>query len=176
MYRRRWASLGRMRRRFQDVAPREIGDDLSEALHQVDICGGQVHFGVENRPPVARDAHILRKNDTGVQFRERLTTFRGEVDESQAATPQAFLNTLVGNLSPKSVKNVWTTLRIMWNSAVAWKYVSGELHVELPKARKLRMRCYSVDEVKRLLANSKGAEQVFFWLGPGNWLHCVQAT
>jgi hypothetical protein len=29
----------------------------------------------------------------------------------------------------------------MWNSAVAWKYVTGELRIELPKARKLRMRC-----------------------------------
>ena len=85
----------------------------------------------------------------------------GDVDSERV---QAFLNRLVGKLSPKSMKNVWTTLRIMWNSAVAWKYVSGELRVELPKARKLRMRCYSVDEVKRLLANSKAAEQVFFWL------------
>jgi integrase len=85
----------------------------------------------------------------------------GDVDSERV---QAFLNGLVGKLNPKSVKNVWTTLRIMWNSAVAWKYVTGELRVELPKRRKLRMRCYSVDEVKRLLANSKGAEQVFFWL------------
>jgi integrase len=84
----------------------------------------------------------------------------GDVDSERV---QSFLNRLVG-ISPKSIKNVWTTLRIMWNSAVAWKYVTGDLRVELPKARKLRMRCYSVDEVKRLLANSKGAEQVFFWL------------
>ena len=85
----------------------------------------------------------------------------GDVDSERV---QAFLNRLVGKLSPKSVKNVWTTLHIMWNSAVAWKYVSGELRVELPKARKLRMRCYSVDEVKRVLTNSNDAEQVFFWL------------
>ncbi len=77
---------------------------------------------------------------------------------------QTFLNRVAGKMSPKSVKNVWTTLRIMWNSAVAWKYVTGELRVELPKARKLRMRCYSVDEVKRILANTHGAEQLFFWL------------
>jgi len=67
-------------------------------------------------------------------------------------------------MSAKSVKNVWTTLKIMWNSAVAWKYAAGELRVELPKARKLKMRCYSVEEVKRILANSSGAERVFFWL------------
>jgi integrase len=84
----------------------------------------------------------------------------GDVDSERV---QSFLNRLVG-ISPKSVKNVWTTLRIMWNSAAAWKYVAGDLRVELPKSRKLRMRCYSVDEVKRLLANSSGAEQIFFWL------------
>lgn len=68
------------------------------------------------------------------------------------------------NRSAKTVKNIWATLRIMWNSAVAWKYVVGELRVELRKARKLRMRCYSVEQVKRMLANSKGAKQIFFWL------------
>jgi integrase len=52
----------------------------------------------------------------------------------------------------------------MWKSAVAWKYATGELRVELPKARKLRMRCYAVQEVKRVLAYTKGAERVFFWL------------
>ena len=85
----------------------------------------------------------------------------GDIDSERV---QSFLNWLVGKASPKTVKNVWTTLRIMWNSAVAWKYVTGELRVELPKARKLRMRCYTVQEVKRILANTRGAEQVFFWL------------
>lgn len=85
----------------------------------------------------------------------------GDLDSERV---QAFLNRVAGKMSPKSVKNVWTTLRIMWRSAVAWKYVTGELSVELPKARKLRMRCYSVNEVKRILANTHGAEQIFFWL------------
>ena len=77
---------------------------------------------------------------------------------------QSFLNRLIGKASPKTVKNVWASLRIMWNSAVAWKYVTGELRVELPKSRRLRMRCYTVQEVKRILANTKDAEQIFFWL------------
>jgi integrase len=85
----------------------------------------------------------------------------GDVDSERV---QAFLNWIAGKMSPKSTKNVWTTLRIMWNSAVAWKYGTGELRVELPKARRLRMRCYSVEEVKQLLVNSGGAERAFFWL------------
>ncbi len=85
----------------------------------------------------------------------------GDIDSERV---QSFINRLVGKSSPKTVKNVWTTLRIMWNSAVAWKYVTGELRVELPKGRKLRQRCYTVQEVKRILAHTKGAEQAFFWL------------
>jgi integrase len=85
----------------------------------------------------------------------------GDLDSERV---QSFLNRLMGKASPKTVKNVWTTLRIMWNSAVAWKYVTGELRVELPKARKLRMRCYAVEEVKRILVHTKGADRVFFWL------------
>ena len=85
----------------------------------------------------------------------------GDVDSERV---QSFLNRRMGKVSPKTVKNVWTTLRIMWNSAVAWKYVTGELRVELPKARKLRMRCYTVREVRRVLAHTKNAERVFFWL------------
>jgi hypothetical protein len=85
----------------------------------------------------------------------------GDLDSERV---QSFLNRQVGKASPKTVKNLWTTLRIMWNSAVAWKYATGELRVELPRARKHRMRCYTVQEVKRILAHTKDAERVFFWL------------
>jgi len=44
------------------------------------------------------------------------------------------------------------------------KHLTGELRVELPKARKLRMRCYTVEEVKRILVNAKQPDQLFFWL------------
>ncbi len=85
----------------------------------------------------------------------------GDLDSERI---QKFLNGLTGHSSPKTVKNIWTTIRIMWNSALAWKYVVGELHVDLPKSRRLRMRCYTVDEVKRMLANAHGPDQPFFWL------------
>jgi len=46
----------------------------------------------------------------------------GDVDSECV---QAFLNRLAGKMSPKSVKNVWTTLRIMWNSAVRMEIRCG---------------------------------------------------
>jgi hypothetical protein len=62
----------------------------------------------------------------------------GDLDSERV---QKFLNGLTGHLSPKTVKNIWTTIRLMWNSALAWNYVTGELCVELPKSRRLRLRC-----------------------------------
>ena len=86
---------------------------------------------------------------------------------------QKFLNGLTGHSSPKTVKNIWTTIRIMWNSALAWKYVLEDLRVDLPRSRRLRMRCYAVDEVKRMLANASGADQTFFWLAAETGLRAV---
>ena len=71
---------------------------------------------------------------------------------------------VVGAKSPKTVKNIWTTLRIMWNSAVARNYVAGELRVELPKGRKFRQRCYTVEQIKLILASTEGEDRTFFWL------------
>ena len=38
------------------------------------------------------------------------------------------------------------------------------MRAELLKACKLRVRCYAVQQLKRVLAHTKGAERVFFWL------------
>src|SRR5215510_11162079 len=87
----------------------------------------------------------------------------GDIDSERV---QSFLNrvVVVEKTNPKTVKNIWTTLRIMWNSAVAWKYVTGELCVALPKGRKLKQRCYKVEQIRSILAHTKGAEQAFYWL------------
>ena len=98
----------------------------------------------------------------------------GDIDSERV---QSFLNRLMeGGLGPKTIKNVWTTLRIMWNSAVAWKYATGELRVELPKARKLRMRCYAVQEVRRILAYSKGGDRAFYWIAAEAGLRAGELT
>jgi integrase len=97
----------------------------------------------------------------------------GDIDSEGV---QSFLNNLGGKVSPKTIKNVWTTLRIMWNSAVAWKYVTGELHITLPQSRKFRMRCYTIEEVKSILASTQGADRMFFWLAAETGLRAGELT
>jgi hypothetical protein len=96
----------------------------------------------------------------------------GDIDSERV---QSFLNRQGGHFSPKTIKNIWTTLRVMWNSAIAWKYVTGDFRVELPKGRRLRARCYTANEVKRILAHTKGSEQVFFWLAAETGLRALIA-
>lgn len=64
----------------------------------------------------------------------------------------------------------------MWNSALAWKYADAELRVTLPAARKRKMRCHTVDEVKRILAAAEGADRMFFWLVAETGLRAGEAT
>ena len=66
-------------------------------------------------------------------------------------------------IEPENTKNVWTTLHIMWNSAVGVEVQHGELELAAQGA-KLQISVYSVEEVKQLLVNSGGAERALFWL------------
>lgn len=94
---------------------------------------------------------------------------------------QKFLNTLMWEPT-KTVKNVWATLRIMWKSALAWNYVTGELRVELPKSRKLRMRLlyHSGSEthspIRRVHGRCSFGSQQKQGCVPGNSLRFVSMT
>jgi len=149
---------------------RRCGKQLPAASREDPANGEGSNAVLHIRGRWQEEVLVHKKASTASSVRSQLNTLLlptfgklalGDVDSERV---QTFLNRISQKMSPKSVKNVWATLRSMWNSAIAWKYITGELRVELPKARRLRMRCYSVEEVKRLLANSKGAEQIFFWL------------
>lgn len=89
----------------------------------------------------------------------------------QTETVQQFISAL--NVSPKTARNIYITLRMMWNSARAWGYA---LHnpldgVRLPKPRKARQFFFSLEEVQRILAASSEPYRTFFWLAAetGMW-------
>src|SRR5258708_20314779 len=52
----------------------------------------------------------------------------GDIDSERV---QSFLNRVVGKASPKTVKNVWTTLPIIWNSPLPCNYPAVAFHFEL---------------------------------------------
>jgi integrase len=87
----------------------------------------------------------------------------GDIDSERV---QKFLNRFDRNkVSVKTIKNIWATLLILWKRAVAWNYVSGELLVVLPKrGKKRKMSIFTTEQVKCILANTEGEEQIFYWL------------
>jgi integrase len=69
-------------------------------------------------------------------------------------------------LSPKSKKNLVTTLRMMWNSAKGWRYVSHDVFtgVVLPEVDPVEPPHFSVEQVRAIVQAAKPPYNVVFWL------------
>jgi integrase len=71
-----------------------------------------------------------------------------------------------GKLSPKTIRNRVMTFRILWKSAKAWQYV---LHdpcdsLVLPDWDRPEQASFSVEDVKRIIAETESPYDVVFWL------------
>jgi integrase len=68
--------------------------------------------------------------------------------------------------SPKTVRNIFVTLQLMWNSARAWRYVSHNAldGVVLPKPRRARRFFFTREEIQRVLAEAPEPYRTFYWL------------
>jgi hypothetical protein len=71
------------------AAQRETGHDLSEALHQHDICENFVRLGIENSASIGRDSQAPGEASTSVQFSELLKMLGGKVEEPEVARAPA---------------------------------------------------------------------------------------
>ena len=79
-------------------------------------------------------------------------------------TVQRFLASL--KLSPKTVRNLYATLQMIWKSARAWRYVAHDAldGVVRPKQRKARSFFFTVEETRRILAAAGEPYRTFYWL------------
>ena len=66
---------------------------------------------------------------------------------------------------PKTIRNVWITIRLVWSAALAQEYVDGILpKPKLPRALKKRPRYFLLSQVAKIIAASKGECRLFYWL------------
>jgi integrase len=77
---------------------------------------------------------------------------------------QAFVSGL--KLGPKTVHNVVAVLRSVWRTARAWGYVASDSFsgLVLPEIPKPEPRCFSIEEVLRVIAKAKEPHKTFYWL------------
>jgi integrase len=68
-------------------------------------------------------------------------------------------------LEPKTVRNLWGTVNLIWSAALAQKYVDAMLpKPKLPRRAKKRAKFYTLNDVAKIIAASKGEDRVFYWL------------
>jgi integrase len=84
--------------------------------------------------------------------------------EIEGQTVQMFVQRCT--LAPKSCHNLVLTLRMMWTSARAWRYVSHDPFegLVLPKIARRPRFFFTLDEIQRIIAATSGPLKLFFWL------------
>jgi integrase len=68
-------------------------------------------------------------------------------------------------LNPKTIRNVWGVASLIWNAALAQKYVDVLLpKPKLPRKLKKKPRFFTLSEVGKIIAASAGEQRAFYWL------------
>ena len=68
-------------------------------------------------------------------------------------------------LGPKSIRNLWATVSVIWNAALAQKYVDSLLpKPKLPRRPKVKPQFFRLQDVANIIAASEGEDRLFYWL------------
>lgn len=68
-------------------------------------------------------------------------------------------------LGAKSVRNLWGTVSVIWNAALAQKYVDSLLpKPKLPRRSRVKPQFLRLQDVANIIAASEGEWRLFYWL------------
>jgi integrase len=68
-------------------------------------------------------------------------------------------------LSPKTVRNIWSTVSLIWQAALAQKFVDTVLpKPKLPRRPRTKPRYFTWQDVGNIIAACTGDQRVFYWL------------
>jgi integrase len=68
-------------------------------------------------------------------------------------------------LEPKTVRNTWGVVSLIWQAALAQKYVDSLLaRPKLPRIPKRKPRFFTLQDVANIIAASKEEHSIFYWL------------
>jgi integrase len=118
-----------------------------------------------------RDCLSLSKPSTQLTMRghvKRLVTEFGGKDMRQICTgdlQRIFAAMVAEEYNPKTIRNVWVTVNLIWTAALAQNYVDGLLsRPKLPKARRRTPRYFRLVDVAKIIAASTADSRSLFWL------------
>ena len=68
-------------------------------------------------------------------------------------------------IAPKTIPNVWGVISMIWAAALAQKYVDAAVpKPKLPRSPRRNLRCFTMDEVAKIINASEGEHRLFSWL------------
>jgi integrase len=118
-----------------------------------------------------RDYLSLSKPSTQSGTRSNLKRLKaafGKTDMRQidaGKVQRLIAESVAEGLEPKTVRNLWGTVNLIWNAALPQKYVNAILpKPKLPRRAKKRARFFTLNDVAKIIAASQGENRVFYWL------------
>ena len=68
-------------------------------------------------------------------------------------------------LDPKTIRNLWGIISLIWAAALSQKYIDSALpKPKLPRKLKKRPKFFTLSEVAKIVAASPNEQKVFYWL------------
>ena len=119
-----------------------------------------------------RDYLILSKPSTQSSVRTHLRLLKAEFGTKDIrAIDAGDIQRLIAKLTregktPKTIRNVWGTIRLIWEAALAQKFVDATLpKPKLPRNVKKKPRFFTLGEVARIIASaSTETQRSMYWL------------
>jgi integrase len=117
-----------------------------------------------------RDYLSLSKPSTQSSTRsylKRLKAAFGKRDMRQveAGDVQRLISASMSELDPKTIRNMWGVVSLIWNAALAQKYVDAMLpKPKLPRKPKKKPKFFTFSEVSKIIAASQNEHRAFYWL------------
>lgn len=118
-----------------------------------------------------RDYLSLSKPSTQSTMRghiKRLKSVFGQKDMRQITTGD--LQRVIASMDadeyePKTIRNLWATVRLIWDAAVAQGYVDRVLpKPRLPRVSRKVPRYFRLEDAAKIIAHSQGEHRLFYWL------------
>ena len=107
-----------------------------------------------------------------------LIPYFGEMDMGDIAPVhlQRFIAGLT--LNPKTVRNIIGTFRLIWKTAKSWGTVTHNAcdGIVLPRKKPPKRRCFSLEEIQRIIAAAEEPYRTIYWLAAETGLRAGEIT
>ncbi len=111
-----------------------------------------------------------------LQLRKWLVPFFGqhELKDIDGQLVQQFVSVVSRKVAPKTVRNLVVTLRSIWRSARAWRYVAHDPFdaLVLPRPNPTQRFFFSAEDVQRIISAAKEPHRTFYGLLAELGLRC----